>query len=185
MQAQIDDTVHNAIHGLDHDEERFAETLEAQGSSREEFDADNRTNAERAVKTQLVMDTIADQLNVQVGQNDLTERLVLMSRQYGLEPQQLLQYLQENNQLPVMFADVRRGLAVAAVVHGATVTDTDGNVIDTTEFFGPPAGAEAGAEAAEAPAAPAAEVAEVAEASAEPVDAEPEQADDEASDDTK
>ena len=83
------------------------------------------------------MDAIADKLDVQVGQNDLTERLVLMSRQYGLEPQQLLGYLQENNQLPAMFADVRRGLTVAAVVHGATVTDTDGNVIDTTEFFGP------------------------------------------------
>ena len=64
------------------------------------------------------MDTIADKLDIQVGQNDLTERLVLMSRQYGLEPQQLLQYLQENNQLPAMFADVRRGLTVAAVVHG-------------------------------------------------------------------
>ena len=90
------------------------------------------------------MDAIADQLNVQVGQNDLTERLVLMSRQYGLEPQQLLQYLQENNQLPVMFADVRRGLAVAAVVHGATVTDTDGNVIDTTSSSArPPRPAEA------------------------------------------
>ncbi len=139
VQAQIDDTVHNAIHQLDHDEDAFAKALEAQGSSREEFDKDNKENSERAVKTQLVMDAIADQLNVQVGQNDLTERLVLMSRQYGLEPQQLLQYLQENNQLPVMFADVRRGLAVAAVVHGATVTDTDGNVIDTTEFFGPPA----------------------------------------------
>jgi trigger factor len=63
-----------------------------------------------------------------------------MSRQYGLEPQQLLQYLQENNQLPAMFADVRRGLTVAAVVHGGTVTDTDGNVIDTTEFFGPTGG---------------------------------------------
>ena len=62
-----------------------------QGSSREEFDADNRSNAEKAVKTQLLMDAIADQLDVQVGQNDLTERLVLMSRQYGLEPQQLLQ----------------------------------------------------------------------------------------------
>jgi trigger factor len=139
VQAQIDDTVHNAIHQLDHDEDAFAKALESQGSSREEFDKDNKENSERAVKTQLVMDAIADQLNVQVGQNDLTERLVLMSRQYGLEPQQLLQYLQENNQLPVMFADVRRGLAVAAVVHGATVTDTDGNVIDTDEFFGPPA----------------------------------------------
>ena len=144
VQAQVDDTMHNAIHGLDHDEERFAEALAAEGSSREEFDADNRSNAEKAVKTQLLMDAIADRLNVQVGQNDLTERLVLMSRQYGLEPQQLLAYLQENNQLQVMFADVRRGLSVATVVHGATVTDTDGNVIDTTEFFGPTATEQAG-----------------------------------------
>jgi trigger factor len=148
VQAQVDDTLHNAIHALDHDDKRFAEALEAQGSSREEFDADNRTNSEKAVKTQLLMDAIADKLKIQVGQNDLTERLVLMSRQYGLEPQQLLQYLQENNQLPTMFADVRRGLTVAAVVHGGTVTDTDGNVIDTTEFFGP-SGEQAAGEAAE------------------------------------
>ncbi|WP_024447888.1 trigger factor [Mycolicibacterium iranicum] len=137
VQAQVDDTLHNAIHGLDHDEDRFAETLKEQGSSREEFDADNRTNAEKAIKTQLLMDAIADKLEIQVGQNDITERLVLMSRQYGLEPQQLLQMLQQNNQLPAMFADVRRGLTVAAVVFGATVTDTDGTEIDTTEFFGP------------------------------------------------
>lgn len=137
VQAQVDDTLHNAIHGLDHDEDKFAETLKEQGSSREEFDADNRTNAEKAIKTQLLMDAIADKLEIQVGQNDITERLVLMSRQYGLEPQQLLQMLQQNNQLPAMFADVRRGLTVAAVVFGATVTDTDGTEIDTTEFFGP------------------------------------------------
>ncbi len=161
VQAQVDDTLHNAIHGLEHDEARFAETLEEQGSSREEFDADNRTNSEKAVKTQLLMDAIADKLDIQVGQNDLTERLVLMSRQYGLEPQQLLQYLQENNQLPAMFADVRRGLTVAAVVHGATVTDTDGNTIDTTEFFGP-----SGAQAEQAEEAEEAEQA-VAEDSAE------------------
>jgi trigger factor len=137
VQAQVDDTLHNAIHGLDHDETKFEEALKEQGSSREEFDADNQNNAEKAVKTQLLMDAIADKLDVQVGQADLTERLVLMSRQYGLEPQQLLQYLQEQNQLPAMFADVRRGLTVAAVVHAAAVTDTDGSVIDTTEYFGP------------------------------------------------
>ncbi len=61
-----------------------------------------------------------------------------MSQHYGMEPQQLLASLQQNNQLPAMFADVRRGLTVAAVVEGATVTDTDGNVIETTEFFGRP-----------------------------------------------
>ncbi|WNG85902.1 trigger factor [Mycobacterium sp. ITM-2016-00317] len=174
VQAQIDDTLHNAIHGLDHDEDKFAETLKEQGSSREEFDADNRANAEKAIKTQLLMDAIADKLDVQVGQNDLTERLVLMSRQYGLEPQQLLQMLQQNNQLPAMFADVRRGLTVAAVVHGATVTDTEGTEIDTTEFFGP-SGEQAGAGEADS-----------ADAEADAADASEEQADsDEQADDTK
>ncbi len=148
VQAQVDETVHNALHGLDHDEDQLAEALAEQGSSREEFEADARQNAEKAVKTQLLVDAIADELKVQVGQDDLTERLVLQSRQYGVEPQQLLQFLQENNQLPAMFADVRRGKALAAVVHGATVKDTAGETVDTEEFFGPRQQAEA-AEAAD------------------------------------
>jgi trigger factor len=136
VQAHVDQTLHGALHGLDHDEQNLAEALEAQGSSREEFDADARNNAEKAVKTQLLVDAIADELNIRVGQEDITERLVLQSRQYGVEPQQLLQFMQENNQLPVLFADVRRGKALAAVVHQATVTDSDGNIVDTEEFFG-------------------------------------------------
>ena len=139
VQAQVDETVHNAIHGLDHDEARFAEALEEQGSSREEFDADNRSNAEKAVKTQLLVDAIADKLDVQVG----PER---PHRAAGADVAAVRArtaaaaavHLQQNNQLPAMFADVRRGLTVAAVVHGATVTDSDGKTIDTSEFFGRP-----------------------------------------------
>jgi trigger factor len=136
--AQVDSALHNAIHGMGHDEDKFAEALVAQGSSREQFDAETREAAEKAVKTQLLMDAIADELDIQVGESDLSERLVLMSRQYGIEPQQLVNLLQQQNQLPVVYADVRRGLAVAAVVEKATVSDTAGEVIDTTEFFGTP-----------------------------------------------
>ncbi len=167
VQAQIDDTLHNAIHGLDHDEAKFEENLKEQGSSREEFDAESRTNAEKAVKTQLLMDALADDLEIQVGQNDITERLVLMSRQYGIEPQQLIQVLQQNNQLPAMYADVRRGLTVAAVVEAANVTDSDGNAVDTSEFFGRAEDGEAAEEdaaAGEGAADDAAEATEAAEA---------------------
>jgi trigger factor len=136
VQAQVDSTLHNALHGLDHDDAKLAEALEKQGSSREQFDADTRSEAEKAIKTQLLLDALGDDLDIQVGQEDLTERLVVTSRQYGIEPQQLLGYLQQNNQLPAMFADVRRGLTIAAAVEAATVTDTDGNVVDTAEFFG-------------------------------------------------
>jgi trigger factor len=79
-----------------------------------------------------------------------------MSQQYGMEPQQLLGALQENNQLAALFADVRRGLAVAQIVEGATVTDSKGEVVDTSEFFGrggdseAPEAPEASAESAEA-----------------------------------
>jgi trigger factor len=136
VQAEYDGAVHNALHGLDHDEARLAEVLTARGSSREEFEAETRSAAETDVKRQLLLDALADDLDIQVGQEDLTERLLMTSRQYGIEPQQLFSYLQENNQLPAMFADVRRGLTVAAVVEAATVSDADGNTIDTSEFFG-------------------------------------------------
>jgi trigger factor len=138
VQAQFDNALHSALHGLDHDEGKLAELLAERGSSREEFETEARTAAEKDVKRQLLLDTLADDKQVQVGQDDLTERLLVTSRQYGIEPQQLFGYLQENNQLPAMFADVRRELAIRAVVEEATITDTDGNAIDTGEIFGKP-----------------------------------------------
>jgi trigger factor len=136
VRAQVDSAVHNALHSFEHDEAKFAEALREQGKSRQQFEVDAQNAAESDVKKQLLLDALADKLEIQVGQDDLTERLVMTSRQYGIEPQQLFAYLQENNQLPAMFADVRRGLAIAAAVEAATVTDTDGNTIDTSEFFG-------------------------------------------------
>lgn len=136
VQAQFDSVLRSALSGLNHDEARFNELLVEQGSSRAAFDAEARTASEKDVKRQLLLDALADELQVQVGQDDLTERLVTTSRQYGIEPQQLFGYLQERNQLPTMFADVRRELAIRAAVEAATVTDSDGNTIDTSEFFG-------------------------------------------------
>lgn len=146
VKAQVDSALHNALHSLDHDESKLDEVLAQQGKSREEFETETRTAAETDVKRQLLLDALADELDVQVGQDDLTERLVATSRQYGIEPQQLVAYLQENNQLPAMFADVRRALAIAEVIRAATVTDTAGNTVDTDEFFGKRAGADEAAD---------------------------------------
>ncbi len=144
VQAHVENALHNALHGFDHDENKFAESLEDKGSSRAEFDAETRADAEKSVKTQLLLDALGDDQQIQVGQRELTQHLVLMARQYGMPPQQLLSFLQQNNQLPAVFADVRRGLALAAAVRAASVSDTDGNVIDTADFFGKPEAGEAG-----------------------------------------
>lgn len=159
VQAEIDAVLHDAVHGFDHDEAKLAEALEAQGSSREEFDADTKQAAEKSVKTQLLLDAVAEAENTQVGQDELTERIIFQAQRYGMSPDQFIQQVQQAGQLGAIFADVRRGKSLAGVVVAATVTDTAGTVIDTTEMFGNPA-----AEAEEISAEELAEVADATEA---------------------
>ncbi|MFC9437610.1 trigger factor [Nocardia sp. NPDC057030] len=146
VQAEIDAVTHDAVHGFDHDEAKLAEALEAQGSSREEFDKDAKESAEKSVRTQLLLDAIAEAENTQVGQEELTERILFQSQRYGLAPEQFIQQVQQAGQLGAIFADVRRGKALAGVVGKVKVTDSAGNVVDTAEMFGAPADSDADAE---------------------------------------
>ncbi|MFD4429268.1 trigger factor [Nocardia sp. NPDC058497] len=139
VKAEVDAVIHDAVHGFDHDEAKLAEALEAQGSSREEFDKDTQEAAEKSVKTQLLLDAIAEAENTQVGQQELTERILFQAQRYGMSPEQFIQQVQQAGQLGAVFADVRRGKALAGVVGQVKVTDSEGNVVDTAEMFGEPA----------------------------------------------
>ncbi|MGS2809578.1 trigger factor [Nocardia sp. MW-W600-9] len=139
VKAEVDAVLHDAVHGFDHDEAKLAEALEAQGSSREEFDSDTQEAAEKSVKTQLLLDAIAEAEDTQVGQQELTERILFQAQRYGMSPEQFIQQVQQAGQLGAVFADVRRGKALAGVVGQVKVTDSEGNVVDTTEMFGDPA----------------------------------------------
>lgn len=138
VKSEIDAVEHDAVHGFDHDEEKFAAALEAQGSSREEFDADTKEAAEKSVKTQLLLDAVAEAEGTQVGQEELTERILFQAQRYGMAPEQFIQQVQQAGQLGAVFADVRRGKALAEVVGKVTVTDSEGNTVDTDEMFGSP-----------------------------------------------
>ncbi|MEV6430292.1 trigger factor [Nocardia sp. NPDC051463] len=153
VKAEIDAVLHDAVHGFDHDEDAFAAALEAQGSTREEFDKDTKESAEKSVKTQLLLDAIAEADNTQVGQEELTERILFQAQRYGLSPEQFIQQVQQAGQLGAVFADVRRGKALAGVVGQVKVTDSEGNSVDTAEMFGAPEGSAAEAAAEETAAA--------------------------------
>ena len=136
VEAEVDSALHDAIHELDHDESKLNELLETQGSSREEFDKEARESAERSVKTQLLLDAIAEAEGTTVEQQELTERIFFQAQRYGIPPEQFIQQISQANQLGAVFADVRRGKALGTVVDRATVTDTTGATVDTGELFG-------------------------------------------------
>jgi len=136
VDSEIEVRKHDAVHSFDHDEARFAEWLAEQDQTAEQFDAEVREAAEKAVKTQLVLDSIADAEGVNVNDNELTERIIYQAQRFGVSPDEYVQRAQQSGQLGAIFADVRRGKALASVVRQATVTDAAGNAVDMDELFG-------------------------------------------------
>ena len=136
VKSEVAARAHDALHSFDHDEQRFGEWLEQRGQTREQFDTDIRQAAEEAVKTQLVLDALADAENVEVTDAELTERIVYQAQRTGVSPDEYVQQAQQAGQLGAIYADARRGKALANVVRQATVTDTSGNPVDIEALFG-------------------------------------------------
>lgn len=136
----VDEQVHNQLHQIlgqmAHDENALAQLLEAQGTTREEFDANARTQAEESVRTQLFLDAVAEQEEPEVTQEELTDHILFTAQSYGMDPNQFVAQLQQSGQIANLFSDVRRGKALAAAIARTSVTDDEGNTVDPNEYFG-------------------------------------------------
>jgi trigger factor len=119
--ALIEDEVHTHLEGegrLEDDVHR-AEVTEA---------------SEKQFRTQMLLDAVAEKLNVQVSQDELTQYLVQSAAQYGMAPQDFVEALQQNNQLPSLVGEVARNKAIAVALGQVVVVDTNGKVVDLTGF---------------------------------------------------
>lgn len=96
---------------------------------RAEVDASTR----KALKAQFLLDAIAEREEVSVEQPELIEYLVMSAQQYGMDPNQFAQAIDQQGQVPAMVAEVARRKALAAVLEKATVVDTTGAEIDLNE----------------------------------------------------
>ncbi|WP_426319657.1 trigger factor [Microbacterium sp. E-13] len=117
----IEDEVHNHLEGegrLEDDVHR-AEVAEA---------------SEKQFKTQMLLDKIAESVDVQVSQDELTQYLVQSAAQYGMAPQDFVNALQEGNQLPAIVGEVARNKALAVALGKVKVVDTNGNPVDLSGF---------------------------------------------------
>jgi trigger factor len=90
--------------------------------------------SEKAFRSQLLFDALAEQENVQVSQDELAQYLVQGAQQYNMQPQEFVEVLQQNNQIPSMIAEVARSKAIAVLLGKVKVVDTDGNPVDVSDF---------------------------------------------------
>ncbi|MFJ4175955.1 trigger factor [Microbacterium sp. NPDC089696] len=133
----IEDEVHNHLEGegrLEDDVHR-AEVTEA---------------SEKQFRTQVLLDTIAEQAEVQVSQEELSQYLIQSAAQYGMAPQEFVEALQSSNQLPALVGEVARNKALAIALGKVKVVDSNGKAVDLSDFI--VTDDEAAEDAAEAPA---------------------------------
>jgi trigger factor len=130
----------------------------------EEHREEVRANTARAFQNEIILDAIAEKEEVNVSQNELIDYIVTTASQYGMDPNQFAQIIDQSGQVPMMVSEVRRRKALAVVLGQAEVTDTEGKAVDLSDFVRP--GGEEEAPAAEAVEAEAAE-AETAEPAVE------------------
>jgi trigger factor len=100
------------------------------GQSREEYDAEQRKNVEQAVKTQFILDAIADAREVTVDNDDLSAQIMAQAQRSRMSPEQYAQQLQQGGNIAEFVADVRRTKTLAQLLEEATITDASGNVVD-------------------------------------------------------
>ncbi|WP_120522032.1 trigger factor [Arthrobacter celericrescens] len=128
----------------------------------EEHREEVKANTARAFQNEIILDAIADKEEVGVSQNELIDYIVTTASQYGMDPNQFAQIIDQSGQVPMMVSEVRRRKALAVVLGQAEVVDTEGNKVDLSDFVRP------AGEVAEAPAAEEAEEAAAAVPSDDP-----------------
>lgn len=122
IQSQLDGA------GIDLDD-YLAETGEAEDA--DSFWADVEKRSADAMKAQLVLDKTAEEAGVTVEQNDLTQHIFRKAQEEGTAPQQILAHIQEHpHHIDEYMLEIRRGKALATIVEAATVTDSNGDVVE-------------------------------------------------------
>jgi trigger factor len=116
----------------------------------EEHREEVKANTARAFQNEVILDAIAEKEEVNVSQAELIDYIVSAASQYGMDPNQFAQIIDQSGQVPMMVSEVRRRKALAVVLGQATVTDTDGKAVDLSDFVRPGGEDEAPAVEAEA-----------------------------------
>ncbi len=110
--------------------------LEGEGRLEDDVHRAEVTEAsEKQFRTQVLLDKIAEEADVQVSQDELTQYLIQSAAQYGMAPQDFVNALQQGNQLPALIGEVARNKALAIALGRVSVVDTDGKPVDLTGFI--------------------------------------------------
>jgi trigger factor len=107
----------------------------AENQTEEEFWADLEGRGAQALKAQIILDKVAEEHSLDADQNDFTQHLLRKAQSEGTSPQQVADHLKEHpHHIEEYVQEIRRGKALAMIVESATVTDSNGSVVELAKL---------------------------------------------------
>jgi len=107
-------------------EAHFEDGHDSGEEHRREVEESTREN----LKSQFILDKIAETEELTVGETELSAWLIQQAPRYGMSPDAFAKALVEAGQVPMAMQDIRRAKALALALEKATITDADGNAVD-------------------------------------------------------
>ncbi|MFL6174655.1 MAG: trigger factor [Marmoricola sp.] len=92
----------------------------------DEFEGELEKRVRDAMAAQFLLDEVAKSEELGVEQAELSQHLFRRAQQSGQNPDDFIKHMVEHNHIPEMVAEVVRGKALAMIVEGANVTDSNG-----------------------------------------------------------
>ena len=90
---------------------------------------------EKELRDQMVLDALAEKLDVQVSQSDVFNFLASIAQQYGMDPNNFIQDIIKNGQLGSAVQEVGRSKGLLAGMRAVKFT-ADGEAVDLSNFLG-------------------------------------------------
>lgn len=90
--------------------------------------------AEKELRDQMVLDALAEKLDVSVSQADVTNFLISVAQQYGMDPSQFISAIVRNGQLGSAVQEVARSKALIAGMRAVKFV-SNGETIDLSAFL--------------------------------------------------
>ena len=115
-------------------EQYLADSEDEDAETEEDFWAEIEKRTAEAVRAQLILDKYADETEVGVTQQDLTELIMQKAMQNGTTPEQEANHMVEHNHMGEWMQEIRRGKALGNLVNAAKVTDSQGNLVDLSRL---------------------------------------------------
>jgi trigger factor len=132
IRKEMDDLLHRFVHRLQEREVTFEEYLRVTGLDQEVFLEDLRGQADRSIRTRLVLESVARAEGVEVAPEETSAVVELLAAR-ARRPEQVRRALGGTLQEQALRGDILRNKALAAVIAGARPVDEQGNPLDLDE----------------------------------------------------